>query len=416
MKISKTEKKILDFIEAHIPLIILLAATLLGLYARFAVRRFQSLDYISYVEPWYLQQREAGGLLGLGVQIGEYNMLWQTLTAFMSYFPVKTIYGVKFLTSLFDVLQAVVLGLLAFSLCGGDRKAKNFYFAVACSIAWCSPLVVFDSAAWAQCDAMYSACILAALGMLCCKDKPLPAMIFLGLAFSFKLQSIFILPFFLLVYFALRKFSVLTFAAVPATMVVVALPNLLQGRKIIDIFNVYAYQVGIYPSFTVNYPAIWGLFGNAFSEGAIKNESGYDFQSVATVTALVALGILFCVLCKNTRWRTPQGMIFLAFMSVYTCVLLLPGMHERYSYVAEMLAILVLLLWPQTLKYYPFLIGISLVTYGGYLRGTAIETDFARLAVLNMVVYCCYAKTFVAQVLRAPEPLPPANADTPAQN
>lgn len=415
MKISKPEKKILAFIEAHIPLVILLAATLLGLYARFSVRRFQSADFIYCYEPWYLQQKAWGGLMGLGKQLGDYSMLWQTLLACVTYLPVKPIYAVKFLVSLFDVLQALVIGLLAFALCGeGDRQQKNFYFAVAYSIAWCSPLVVFNSAAWAQCDSMYSTCILAALGMLCCKEKPLPAMFFLGLAFSFKLQSIFILPFFLLVYFALRKFSILTFAAVPATMVAVVLPNLLQGRKVGEIFALYREQAGAYSLFTINYPAIWGLFEDSFAEGTLKNESGYDFQSVAIVTALLVLGILFCTLCKNTRWQTSQGMFYLAFMSVYTCVLFMPGMHERYGYVYEMLAIIVLLFWPQTLKYYPFLIGISLVTYGSYLRGAGLAADMPRLTVLNMVIYCCYAKTFVEQVLRAPGPWPPANPDASA--
>lgn len=57
----------------------------------------------------------------------------------------------------------------------------------------------------------YAAVIMLPLYFLI-KEKHIPSFIMFGLAFAFKLQSIFLLLLFIFVYFTRRNFSVLTFA------------------------------------------------------------------------------------------------------------------------------------------------------------------------------------------------------------
>ena len=68
------------------------------------------------------------------------------------------------------------------------------------TVIWISPVVLFNSSMWAQCDSIYTFFALLAVYLLY-KEKNIPAFVFLGIALSFKLQAIFVLPFFLFIYF-----------------------------------------------------------------------------------------------------------------------------------------------------------------------------------------------------------------------
>ena len=97
----------------------------------------------------------------------------------------------------FDWVLAITAGVIARSISTHEREW------VGC-LAYCavllSPIVFLNSAAWAQCDAIYSDFALLAILHLERKQYT-RAMCFLGVSFAFKLQAVFVLPIFLFVYF-----------------------------------------------------------------------------------------------------------------------------------------------------------------------------------------------------------------------
>ena len=203
----------------------------------------------------------------------------------------------------------------------------------------------------------------------------------LGIAFAFKLQSIFILPLIFFVYFVRREFSVIKFVLIPLSMVGVTLPAALWGgRGLTEVFTIYANQTNIYQSISSNYPSIWLLLCNA------GDASQYNTMKI------FAIGTCMCVLILMMFWWIKEGykaegknLYIMAYLICYTCVFFLPAMHERYGYLYEILAIILAVMIPKISMLSIALICISMNTYGKFLFGNS--ENLLVLAWLNILIY-----------------------------
>ena len=182
----KIEKKILAWVDGNLPLIALAVFTLMGIGMRMPLMDVISDDSRFFLLPWYNQIQENG----LGVQVGNYNFLYQMLIFLLTKLPLEPLHAYKFLSILFDYLLAAGVGLLAAQIAKEGRLWKAV---LAYGAALLSPIVVLNSAAWAQCDSIF--CCFAIFALLAlAREKWSLSMILMGLAFSFKLQAVFILP------------------------------------------------------------------------------------------------------------------------------------------------------------------------------------------------------------------------------
>lgn len=100
------------------------------------------------------------------------------------------------------VMAALTVGLVS------DKHQKGSMLCTYFMVLF-SPITILNSSAWAQCDSIYVFWAIASLYALCNKKYAI-ALILLGMSFAFKLQAVFILPFFLYVYFAEKKFSIVS--------------------------------------------------------------------------------------------------------------------------------------------------------------------------------------------------------------
>jgi hypothetical protein len=80
----------------------------------------------------------------------------------------------------------------------------------------------------------------------------------------------------------------------------------------------------------------------------------------------------------------------MAFIFSYTMVLFLPAMHERYGYLYEILAILILIYNRKTLFPMLGMYIITLMAYGSYLFGTVVDSTLV-LSVANTLIYGVYS-------------------------
>lgn len=289
----RAERKLMNFIEKHLDMAAIAAITLLSMLIRFSLRHIVSGDVYSFLMPWYDEIKSGGGMRMLGQQVGNYNMLYQTLIALFTYLPIKALYAYKIFSIFFDYCLAFVMGSLAYRYSDVNRKWKGIFAYAAVLL---SPIVIMNSSAWAQCDSIYVCFAILALFMLC-REKYLPAFLLLGVSFSFKLQAVFILPLFLFVYFWRKKFSILYFLIIPAVMCVLNLAGVIMGRSFLDIFRIYFDQTNKYPSMVLNYPSIW-LF---FTEN--ESEANYDLLEWAGLwfTVAVLLVIMITLLLKKVQ-------------------------------------------------------------------------------------------------------------------
>lgn len=388
----KFEKKVLEWIETHILLVCVIGVTLLGLCIRYSLRNALNWDSKGCLLPWYETIRENGGLSGLKEQVGNYNVLYQFLIALMTYIPINPLYAYKILSCIFDFLLAAGVGYMVYDLSSDGRGKKAV---LAYTLVVCSPIVYLNSASWAQCDAIYTFFMIASLIFLF-RERFIPAFLLLGLAFAFKLQAVFLLPFFLFYYFVKKKYTVLYFGLIPVMMFVTGIPALIMGRNIGDILVVYLDQTDYFKVMANNAPSIWALFAGS--------GSGECYESMKYSAIGLTIAVLGCLMAawviKRVR-MSRANMVFMAFLLSYTCVLFLPAMHERYGYFYEILAIIIVFLEKKTIPLAVSLAGISLVTYGSFLFDR--EISLSVLAAVNLVVYTAYVFILMRRLFEGPE-------------
>lgn len=387
----KYEKKVLEWIEKNIYVFYFLGITLLSLVMRYGFRDFVSGDMACFLLPWHQAIDDNGGFFSLNQQVGDYNILYQSIIAFFTYLPINPIYEYKILSCVFDYLLAAVVGYFAYDI-STDHKMRNGLLAYA--LVCISPIVVLNSACWGQCDAIYTAFCVASL-VLFTKEKYSWSFLIYGVAFSFKLQAVFLLPFYLFIYVRKKSFSVLNFLWIPAAMIISGLPGLIMGRSIKDVFLIYLSQTDTYSAMFLNYPSFWKL---VLAENV--PEVAEMMRMPAMLLTVGILSILMLLWLKQKVEINVQNLIYMAFIIVFTCVLFLPSMHERYGFMYEILSIMVFFLYPKTGILSFLLHMLSLRTYGSFLFDFPI-TEFYFMTIINVVVYLIYIIYFQKQISAA---------------
>ncbi|WP_288845990.1 hypothetical protein [uncultured Fructobacillus sp.] len=250
------EKKVIDYLIKNKYGLLFIAVNLVAVFIRISGYHFVSGDMNVYLINWYNQIDNLGGANALKNQVGDYNILYQELIALAVFFRIPALMTFKMLSIFFDFLLSVVVGLVASSF-NVKNKFRNFLFGYSFSIL--SPLVVLNSSFWGQADSIYAFFVLFSI-FLIIKDKFMLSFIMLGLALAFKLQTVFILPFFFLIYALKKNFSILYFVFLPLMLYVVAIPSFFFGRDLLSPLTIYANQTEGYPLLTLNMPNIWTFF------------------------------------------------------------------------------------------------------------------------------------------------------------
>jgi Gpi18-like mannosyltransferase len=296
-----------------------------------------------------------------------------------------------------------------------------------------APTVVVNSAAWGQCDSIYAAFCLGSLYFLL-RNKPWWAATFFGVALSFKLQAIFLLPVLLIVLVVNRQ-RLLALLAAPAAFAVMLLPAILAGRDLSSLLMIYPNQVstggtatggagfaagqgggtgagqfaqrggggasglsagggrgfgrtgGSGNGLTQNAPTFYQWLGS--STGAVWKYVGL------AASALVVAGVAVTSWLRKRPLSTPE-IVVLATTVVLAVPFFLPEMHERYFYLADVLTIVMAFYvrryWPvallvsacSLLSYAPFLwnrtiVALPLVAFGEFLAVIATGLFFVAI-------------------------------------
>lgn len=381
----KAEKKVLEYIKLHMPLAVSVLFLTLGIVVRIKLRDVISGDYAGFLFPWY----EEIGAHGLSQQVGDYNFLYQFMIWIFTKLQVYPLYAYKAVSCAFDFVLAFTGGLIAYENTSQHKKWGGVF--AFCAI-WLSPMVFLNSAAWAQCDAIYSAFAVLSLYFLL-KEKYTAAFILLGVSFTFKFHAVFVLPFFLYIYFVKEEFSIARFLTIPAVMCVLSAPLVFWGRNLLEIFVIYVKQTSSYQAMSMNYPSAWLILCKAMDAGQY-----FLLKAVAIIITVFVLALLMLWWIRKNCEPSGKKFYFMAFLLIYTCVLFLPSMHERYGYLYEILAILLAVLIPKTIPLCVGLLCVSLNTYGAFLFGIPIQLPL--LSCVNIAVYMAYIFIFKREFIQ----------------
>lgn len=370
------EKKIIHFIRKHLHLLFFVIISLLGLLIRYLGFDFHSGDMDTFLIPWFNDSLKYGGLKALSMPIGNYGILYQTLISLMTYIPIDSIYLYKILSIIFDYLLAYFCSVFVCELTGAKKWQLTFNLVYATILLL--PSVIFNSAFWGQCDAIYTTFILLTL-LYIYREKYTEGFIFLGIAFAFKLQAIFIVPFIICLYFYKEKFSICLFWVSLISFWLSGTVGFLLGRDLLEPFTIYFSQANTYESMYLNVASFWVIIGNDWTA----------LHHFALLFTLLLCGIaLYTIIQKKKRIDTPEQYVSTAAWFVWTCLLFLPAMHERYIYPLDLLLILLVFIDRKYLKYACLSILLTLITYGAYLFGNiGMNTYFAIAYLIGWLHY-----------------------------
>lgn len=330
----------------------LLLAVGLALFLRALLLSHVTLDYEDFLSKWVEHFRQNGGFRALKDPVGNYNVPYLYLLALLSRLPVSDLYGIKLFSMVFDVLLA--WGGLKLTRAVTDRKgAAETVFALILLL----PTVVLNGACWGQCDSVWAAfCVLALATAL--EDKPKTSLALLALAFSFKLQAIFLIPLWGALWL-LGKVKLRDLPVFPAVFALTMVPALLAGRPVGTILSVYVDQAGSSAGWgTLNYnsPSVFSLFPyrTEFPAWAAKAAIAAAFLFMLAVLALLLL----------RRKAVDNAALVLAGATLSLGIpFLLPYMHERYFFLGGVLLVCCAAALPRLSA---AAAGAELASLGGY--------------------------------------------------
>lgn len=380
---SKLEIKAVEFLEKNMCILMVIFGTCLSLVLRLSAYSYIGSDMEGYLLGWYAQIENLGGMKALNVQVGNYSVIYQTLIAIMTYIPVNAVWQYKSLSVFFDYVLAAGVGLMVYKL-SGDNKIKGY---AAYLLVLFSPLTFMNSSVWGQCDAIYTGFIILALYAFV-KEKYRASFILYGLASAFKLQAAFMLPFFLFAYVRKKKFSALNFMIIPAIMEVVCIPAIIMGRGLKAAFSVYYYQTFSCDRMFFNYPSFWTIVSDNVDNAEDFVMYRQTMKTAAIVLTVAVLMLLMGYLMYKRVEVSGINVIYISFIFVYTCVMFLPGMHERYGFVYEILALVIAFFVTKTIPLLAIMYSLTAITYGQCLFGGPNVTG--TMGIINILIYVAY--------------------------
>ena len=298
-----------------------------ALTARFTMLDFISQDYEDCLSIWISVFKYHPGVSGWSKTVGDYNMPYLYLLTLIAKLPFIPLYLIKTLSVTFDLILAFFIMKIA------EIKIKSSETLAAIFIGMLFvPTVIINSAYWAQCDVIYATFCIAFL-YFALKEKSALSVIMLSVAFSFKLQTVFIMPM-LIVFLFMKKIRVRDLIWFPIVFFALLIPALVAGKPFMDAISVYYEQAKSYPFLEIHAPNVYQLFEHA----------DYDtFVSAGIIFAGTAAAALLYYAYRNKKYFDTSLFILLSFLFALTIPMLLPKMHERYFFLADILAVLVFL-------------------------------------------------------------------------
>lgn len=320
VKIGKYTLNLLDILA-------FCAMIIIGVTLRVFLFSYESQDWIEFLKGWTDVLGSRDGFKTLEYGWYNYTGIYMYILFVIVKLPIPNLIGIKIVSVIFDLALAVVVAKVCKLLKENINPLLPF------AVVWFLPTVVANSAMWGQCDSIYSLFIILSFYYLL-KENSFKAMLFFSISFAIKLQSIFFAPVILLM-FLLKKIRFREFFLIPIVYFISIVPLWIAGRPLFECLTIYLGQAqGKVTGISQNYPNIYYL---------LLNDCYIDLYHAPAMlfTVSVLLFIMYYVLKACYRKGIDSNILVqTALLSTTLIVFFLPNMHDRYSYIPDILAII----------------------------------------------------------------------------
>lgn len=340
---------------------VLAAITAVAIGIRIRFLHVETMDYQAFLSRWY-STLDTQGFGAFRERFADYNYPYLYLLWLLTALNIPALIGIKAVSIVFDV----VLGFFAYRIVA--LRTETFWLrASAFGVVVLLPSVIANSSYWGQADAIYSAFALGGIYFLLRAQRDrfawnsVWACVFFGVAVSVKLQAIFVFP--VLLWLLLRRrlpwYSLL---AIPAVYLLLDLPAILAGASWGTAMSVYLDQTGSYQQLTLGAANLYQLIPIA------GDATWLAHLGIAAAATLIAAFLAWSLWQKPAV--TPTTILVVATASSVLVPFLLPAMHDRYFYTAEILSVVMAFYLPLRFVLIPILIQASAIgVYHSSLTG-----------------------------------------------
>jgi len=322
---------------------------LIGIAIRIKLLPAEKADYLTFLLPWVEFIKARGFEDALKYIFYDYAPSYIYFLVLIAKWGLNPLVSIKFISFFFEFLLAFFIAKIVYL-----KHKTVLSFVAAFSVISVLPTVILNASYLSQCDAIYSALVVGSIYYTLIK-RNLTAIILLSLAFVFKMQTAFILPF----YFVLmlrNQIKWYYFLLIPVIFILSTLPAVYFGGPFKELAGVYFMQANKYKYLTLNFPNIYIFINNNLYE--IFKVMGLVLTTLITIAA--------------GFWLTNKKYIFdfdtyirLAFICSILIPFILPGMHERYMFLGDALSVLYFLVIRKNIH---FTIGILSISTYSYIR------------------------------------------------
>jgi Gpi18-like mannosyltransferase len=318
-------------------------------------------DMTHFLLPW-MEHVLSGGLGSLSGEFSNYSPPYIYLMYLASWLVplIGEVAAIKLISLPFVLLLSLGLYDLVLGASGDRTKA----LAAACT-AWLLPTLLANAFVWGQADTIYTAFLIWFVAFAA-RGRPAAAAVAFGFAVAFKAQAMLVAP--VLLYLLLsRTMALRHLALIPATYAALMVPAVLAGRPILDCFTVYFGQFERFGSLAMTAPNPW-----QFSTRFVPYEVGVAFGLPAAAAVGAALAI------TSARLRpSPQSLLLVAAACAAAMPYVLPKMHERFFFPADVLALALAFALPRYWSAAVLLQTGTLLAYMHYLAGVDRAAQWA---------------------------------------
>jgi Gpi18-like mannosyltransferase len=331
-------------------LVVLSLGILLAITLRLSLFDFESVDYRIFLSPWYDFIVGHGGFRAFEFDFSNYSPLYLYLLALATYLPLPKLYAIKLVAISFDLLLALFVMLIVRLKYESRAVWLSSFFA-----ALFAPTVFVNSALWGQADATYTSMLVASI-YFAIRRRPNLSLFFFSVALSFKLQAVFLFPLFIVLLLK-RRVPVYSLLIIPGTYMVSISAAWLAGRPLIELLMTYPDQAGLDSELTLNAPNLYQW---------LPDEPGI-LEKPGLILAALLVGLLCLISWRSAAEVDEDLIVRVSLASVLLLPFMLPHMHERYFFAADIISIIYAFYSPKRL-FVPIIVGgASLFSYFPFL-------------------------------------------------
>lgn len=293
-----------------------------ALWLRAILWPITSPDVDEFLLPWYRHILDRGPLGAFAAPFSNYTPPYLYLLAAASLFD-----GWLSAVTLIKLVAVAGTLFLALSVHSLLAAAGAPWRRTAAAAVFLLPSAAINAAALAQCDAYWTAACLFAVAEAV-RGRTTRMLVWCGVALAFNAQAAFLAPFILALLIA-RRVPLGRWLIPPAVYAAAMLPAWLAGWPMLDLLLVYPRQAGQF--------VMAGNLANPWI--GLDTLLGPDAVALFPIgyAAALAAGAAFVAIFSRRRW-SPAGLIAGALLCALMLPWLPPKMHERFFFLADLLA------------------------------------------------------------------------------